>query len=374
MRGSCLRCLVPGLTLLLAAAPLPSAEIDPAAALQELEAMSAKWDAAAYEVGFAPIAIDRITISDRLGVARTYQFLVFRLRNQPPSAEVAGVRAKAYEAVIEEVAKQHDGLAIDHEQGAALAIAGVQGPDAVIVARRQAQVRERTLAIGVTAHDERGTRIHLLGERGADPADGFAFRDLGDPVVGTGATEVRDRVEERLGRRLLTLDEIRAKPLPPYDAAVRGEDGWAAGEVYGVVVFDRLSDLARDFTIEVRGLSNAFRVSWPAGGVERYHEARFLRRAYVLRYRLPGDEYFRDRDRFELAHAGWEWLPSFQRGAQRRTMAQARAFLDAAAAAPGGVDPRAAERFWNWYEEQRGAQVERAGVPSLPDLKANGGR
>lgn len=341
----------------------------------ELEAMVAKWDQGLFELTFEPGTIDRVTLTDRLGETRIFHYLTFRLRNQVTVGGVTPIsQAKGYNEVLAAVAKQYDQAKVASEQGVALTVDGVQGRDGVIVERQDALVRTRAVSIGVLAYDERGSRIHLLGEKGSDPADAFAFRDLGNPITSTVVDAVRERVEEIQGRRLLTPDEIRGRELPPYDAAKRTEEGWAVGELHGVVIFDRLSDFGRKFTLEVRGLSNKFRIHWPEaerGKVENYLESRFQRRAFVLHYALLGDEYFRDRDRFELVKAGWEWLPTFQRNDKRRTMAYSRYFLENITTDKAdSVNSETATRFWNWYDEQRKAQEVREKVPQLPDLKA----
>lgn len=344
-------------------------------AKDELEAMVAKWDHGLYELTFEPGTIDRLLLKDRLGETRVFHYLTFRLRNQVTVGGVTPIsQAKGYNEVLAGIAQQYEQAKIATDDGVALTVDGVAGKDGVIIERQDALVRTRSVSLSVLAYDERGTRIHLLGDKGSDPADSFAFRDLGNPLTSTVVDAVRERVEEIQGRRLLTPDEIRGRELPPYDVAKRTEEGWAEGELHGVVIFDRLSDYGRLFTLEVHGLSNKFRIHWPEaerGKVENYLDARFLRRCFVLRYSLVGDEYFRDRDRFELLRAGWEWLPSFQRNDKRRAMAYARFFLENITTDKAdSVNADTAARFWTWYDEQRGAQEQREKVPQLPDLKA----
>ena len=183
---------------------------------------------------------------------------------------------------------------------------------------------------------------------------------------------MREEVEERADRRLSTVDEIRALKLPPYDAAKVNEEGVAEGEVFGVVLFDRLSLYGDKFTIEVRGLSNKFRVRQPdtaKGEVENYLATRVNRRVYVLHYTRPGDEYYRNLDRFTLEKGGWEWVNTFQRLKQRKSVAYTRYFLGNITDDKNVRQAKIEDELWEYYGDVRTKEFPSAGE-KLPDLKA----
>src|SRR5690606_18788591 len=155
------------------------------------------------------------------------------------------------------------------------------------------------------------------------------------------------------------LEEIRAKELPTYDPSQQDPETFAAvGEVFGVVVFNRLNDHGDAFTIELRGLSNKLRVRKPetaAGAVENYSDTRILRRVYTMSYERPGDEHYRDLDRFELEESGWRWIDTFQRLSKRADMAYVRFFLDNLVDEDGHVQQATEDRFWPYFREARAA-------------------
>ena len=336
----------------------------------ELEKMLSSRDLETFEVTFEALALDRILLKDALGNPHLFHYLAFRVRNKTSSGGALVSQAKGYNDVLAAIAAQYEQAKVDKGNGVALAVETADPKDGVIIERRDAHSAERSLDLSVLASNEHGTRISLLDDPiGSGAQESFNFPDLGQPKQGTPSQYVRDRVEEALGRKLLTVDEIRALKLPPYDATKLGDNGWAAGEVYGVVIFNRLSDYGKHITIQIRGLSNKFRERWPEaeqGKVENYLEARFFRREFVLHYEYPGDEYFRDQDRFELARAGWEWIPTFQRNTQRRAIAYSRYYLNNIASDKGDTLNKGVEdEFWSMYNEVRGRKADK-----LPDLQA----
>jgi hypothetical protein len=360
--------------LALAVFPLAAEERQPSDEFKrdkaELDEMLSKRDLAMFEVSFEPLAMNRVLMVDRAGNPHVFQYLAYRVRNQMAS-DLGGSapisQAKGYNEVLAEVAKQHEEAKITTNNGVALTVAGPEGAENVIVERQDAQAGTRALRLSFLAHDELGTRIKLLdGTDMGTPAGQFDFPDLGDPTRASVLNVVREQAEEAVGKRLLTTQEVLATKLPPFDAAKRTEEGWCTGELYGVAVFNVLSDYGRKWTIEVSGLTNKMRIHWPEterGKVESYIDAKFLRRVQVLRYDHLGDEYFRDRDQFVLTSSSWEWLPTFQRQDKRRAMAYGRFYLANVVTDKGDrVNPEVAKAFWTYYDEQRALS------PTLPDI------
>ena len=56
---------------------------------------------------------------------------------------------------------------------------------------------------------------------GKGPQENFAFNDQGSPHSATVMKLVKEKAEEQEGRRLLTADELRQYPLPPFDGVSR---------------------------------------------------------------------------------------------------------------------------------------------------------
>ena len=335
---------------------------------KQLEEMLTKRNLESYEVSFEPIALDRIVLKDRLGNPRLFNYLAFRIRNQTGNAGIPVSQAKGYNDVLAAIAAQYEQAKVAKEGGVALTVDAAEPKDGMIVERMDARSADRKLDLGVLAFNEHGTRLRLLDDPiGNGPQETFNFPDLGEPLQSTPTQYVRDRVEEALHQKLLTIDEIRALKLPPFDAAKLGADGWPEGEVHGVFIFNHLSEYGKYLTFQVRGVSNKFREHWPdteAGKVPNYLAARFFRREYVLHYGYPGDEFYRDLDTYRLARHGWEWVPTFQRNAQRRIMAYSRYYLDNITTQNSDILNQAVEaEFWPEYNETRAQKGDK-----LPDL------
>lgn len=340
-------------------------------AKSQLEGMLTTRDLEVFEVNFEPLALDRIVIKDRMGQPHLYNYLAFRVRNQVGSTGTPVSQAKGYNDVLTAMAAQYEQAKVSKEGGVGLAVDAAEAKDGVIVERKDARSAERSLDLSVLAFDEHGTRIRLLDDPiGSGPQESFNFPDLGSPLLGTPVAQVRDRVEEALHRKLLTVDEIRARKLMPFDQTKLTEEGWAEGELYGVFIFNHLSEFGKQLTFQVRGLSNKFRERWPVaepGKVENYLDARIYRRTYVLHYEHLGDEYYRDQDHYALQRAGWEWVSTFQRNAQRRLIAYTRYWLNNITAANGDTLNQSIEdEFWPIYNERR----EQVG-DKLPDLQGD---
>ncbi len=346
-----------------------------------LEAMVNSRDMELFEMSFEPLSFDRVTLPDRTGRERVYNYLAFRLRNQvaDKSSKLLS-QAKGYNDVLESITKQYEMAKKVEGNGTRLDIEGIEskegieGNDAIIVQRLDAQTHKKKMSITVLGYDENGARIRLLDEPvGSGQQESFNFPDLGDTARSAIAERVKDKVEEKEGRELYTLDKIRTIELPPYDGTKRQENGWAEGEIYGMAMFNRLTDYGDYFTFEVRGLSNKLRVRWPdteAGKVENYLDMRVFRRVYVLHYDRIGDEYFRELDPFKLTKDGWEWINTFQRNDQRRNMAYARYFLNNITSENDPEQkPNAAveAELWQYYNEVRSQRPEKA--DKLPDLE-----
>ena len=329
----------------------------------KLEAMISSRDVEEFEMNFKPLALDRVLLKDRLGREHLYHYLTFRLRNEiTEDTKQLAQTATRYNEVLQKMANDHEYAKI--EQGVTLKVDGE-----TVLDRSNMRARKRTVPLTVLAYDENGSRIDLLDEPiGSGKQKEFPIPDYGDAVAGSSLERVREKIEEAVGRRLRTADEIRAMQLPPFDAQKVDEEGVAEGEVFGVIIFDRLSDHGDRFTIEVRGLSNKLRVRAPAaepGAVENYANTRILRRVYVLRYERPGDEYFRDHDRFMLAGGGWQWIETFQRLQKRADAAYARFYLDNIADEKGERRTAVEDKFWPYYEGVRANAGDK-----IPDLQS----
>jgi hypothetical protein len=82
----------------------------------------------------------------------------------------------------------------------------------------------------------------------------------------------------------------------------------------------------------------------------------------------PGDEHFRHLDEYELVKGGWEWVNTFQRLHQRKSIAYAKYFLGNITDAKDVRQPKVEEELWEYYDAVRAAKPD-AG-DKLPDLKA----
>jgi hypothetical protein len=352
----------------------------------QLEAMINSRDMELYEMSFEPLNLDRVVLTTRTGKEVVFNYLTFRLRNQIADKTSTPLsKAKGYNDVLAAIQEQYAGIAKSVEDnGVKLQIEGVDRPEGTIVERQNAQIHQKKVSITVYGYDEHGTRIRLLDEPpGSGPQESFNFPDIGEPSWAAVAEKVKDKIEEKESRELWSLDKIRGLELPPYESSQIEKNGWAKGEVYGVAMFHRLSDYGDYFTFQVRGLSNKLRIHWPeteAGKVENYLDARFYRRVWVLHYERTGDEYFRDLDPFILKKSGWEWVNTFQRNEQRRSMAYARYFLENIAnnSTPSPTANQTVEaEFWPYYSQVRQEHPAKpnAPVPDLEaDLKSPGGR
>jgi hypothetical protein len=336
----------------------------------ELEALVSSRDVDLYEVNFQPLDFDEIVLQDRLAEEHVYDYLTFRLRNQVSDAtRVQIAKPSRYNEVLQSIANQFDFAKVSQEGGGKLTIDGVQGPDGVIVERQCLTPHARTVDLTVVAYDEHGSRLSVLQSATPGSETAFDFRDPGDLVSDGVYTQVRDAVEERVDHRLHTVDEIRKMVLPVYDPTKRDAEGVAEGEVYGVILFPRLSVYGHHFTIEIHGLSNKFRIRGvdpQAGQMANYADMRLLRRTMVLHYDRPGDEYFRNLDRFLLTRWGWEWVPAFERLDTRRAMAYATYYLNNIADDQGKLHSDVEKEYWQYYDADR---AQHPGNDKLPDLE-----
>ncbi len=335
----------------------------------ELQKLVESRDTDLYELNFEPLEMDEVSLKDRLGNLHVYTYLTFRLRNEIRDAtkqEIA--KTSRYNEILKAITEQYEGTKVD---GAALSVAGANSAT-VIVDREDLKPRTRKVNLTVIAYNEHGTRIQLLDDPvGSGVQNDFNFPDYGELSRDEVYKRVREEVEERANRRLLTVDEIRVKELPPYDNAVRDEEGVATGEAFGVILFNRLSVYGDNITVEIRGLSNKFRQRMPdskLGEVDNYVATRYLRRVYVLNYLRPGDEHFRHLDRFNLHKGGYIWVDTFQRLGQRKSMAYAKYFSQNITDTKDQRQPAVEDEAWTYYDGVRSAYPD-AGE-KLPDLKA----
>ena len=336
----------------------------------ELEKLVQQRDTELYELAFEPLVMDEISLKDGLGNLHVYSYLTFRLRNEIKDATRSAIaKPSRYNEILKSITEQHEYAKVE---GAKLSIDKVDGPDGVIVDRGNLTSRTRKVNITVIAYNEHGTRIHLLDEPiGSGSHENFNFPDYGERSRDAVFKRVREEVEEVAQRRLLTVDEIRVKEIPPYDANKCNEEGVAEGEIFGVVLFNRLSVYGKKISVEVRGLSNKFRLRAPERKqqeVGNYVESRYLRRVYTIHYHRPGDEFFRHLDEFEMVKNGWEWVNTFQRLEQRKSMAYAKFFLNNITDEKDVRQEKVEEELWQYYDAVRTDNPE-AG-DKLPDLKA----
>ncbi len=346
----------------------------------QLEAMIADRQLDLYELQFIPGKLDRVVFSDRRGRDIVFNYLTFKIRNQAAvDAAQLATRAKGYNEVLQAIAQQYEMAKIDNDGGVKLKIDGVEGQDGIILQRTESKLRTRTVSLTAVVSDEHGSRIRLLDDPpGSGPQEQYAFPDLGEPDSARVIQRILERVEEQEGGKLLSTEALRSFPLPPFDGVTRIEapditspahdtDGWLVGEAHCVLLFPRLSDFGDRFTIQIHGLSNKMRFRQPAieaGKPENYFQTRVLRRTMTLSFDRPGDEFYRDLDRFQLARFGYEWVESFQRTDIRRTAAYARYFLGNISDEKGTLNTTVKDEFWPYYEEERAANDK------LPDLKA----
>ena len=373
---SALTCL--GLPLTAADSGQPTPEF--LAEKAQLEAMVSSRQLDLFELQFIPGKLGRVVVRDRRGVEHVFNYLTFSVRNQATAdAAQLATRAKGYNEVLQAIAQQYEMAKVDSEGGVKLKIDGVDGQDGVVLERTESKLRTRAISITATASDEDGTRIRLLdAPPGSGPQEQYAFPDLGDPTSAKVIQHILEKVEEQEGRKLLSTEKLRAFSLPPFDGVTRIDapniedpahdtHGWFVGEAHAVLLFPRLSDYGDHFTIQINGLCNKMRFRTPAveaGKPENYFQTRVLRRTMVLEFDRPGDEFYRDLDRFELASQGYRWVESFQRTDVKRTIAYAKYYLTNIADEKGTLNGPVQEQFWPYYEDLRAANAK------LPDLKA----
>ena len=335
----------------------------------ELEKLVQQRDTDLYELAFEPLAMDEVSLKDRLGNLHVFSYMTFRLRNEIRDATRPVIaKPSRYNEVLKAITERYE---YAKAEGAQLSVDKVAGADGIIVERQDLKPRTRKVNINVIAYNEHGTRIHLLDEPvGSGSHENFNFADYGERSSDAVFKRVREEVEEVAQRRLLTVDEIRVKELPPYNVGKINEEGVAEGEIYGVVLFNRLSVYGKQITVEIRGLSNKFRVRAPEHKPEEvgnYVAARYMRRVYTVHYNRPGDEFFRHLDEYEMVKGGWEWINTFQRLEQRKNMAYATFFLDNIADDKDKPQEKVENELWQYYDAVREEKPKAA--DKLPDLK-----
>jgi hypothetical protein len=338
--------------------------LDEIAALNQ---MVSSRDLDLYEVSFEPVAMDRIVIKDRLDSEQVFNYLVFRIRNKISDVTVDQVaHAKRYNEILKTIAEQYESAKV--ENNVTLKVDGEE-----VLDRKDLRSRDRVLNITAVAYDENGSRIRLIDDPvGSGVQETYNFPDLGELTRGMAAQKVREKIEEKLSRRLLTIDEIRKLPLPPYDAKKVGPEGTAAGEIFGVMIFNRLSIYGDRFTIEMRGLNNKFRIKKPEVKkveLDKFLDAHYFRRVYTLHYSRIGDEFYEDQNRFILEKQGWEWKDTFQRIDQRSNIAYSSYFVDNIADDKGERNTQIEKEFWPYYSKVRETRPDLS-TTKLKDIEA----
>ena len=375
--------------LLLVTAPLWSAveddlEQDIKEMQKQLEAMETKngRNLDIFELRFFPGPLKQITINDRLGNEHVYYYMTFRVRNPGIGGEnKLETEYTRYNEILQNIANEYENISID---GTTLRVETEREDDdvAVVLKRDELNSAERTVRLSITAYDENGSRIRILDRiPGQGPQEKFNFPDDGVRSVNIGVNRVREKIEEREGKRLLLTSEIAQRTLPVYQPGEMDDETRSTlGEVNGVIVFNDLSVHGDKFEIQIRGLSNKVRNRVPehaSNEIADYWNMRIYRRTYFVKYEREGDEYFRDRDAFDLVDHGWYWRNTFQRIDQRATMAHVPYFLNNLADSKGNENKEMVEKALAYYEavrEQRAELVDEQSNLSdteqdLPDIK-----
>ena len=105
---------------------------------------------------------------------------------------------------------------------------------------------------------------------------------------------------------------------------------YAQGEVYGVILFDRLPTESDRFNLRINGLSSYTRRIEPEHDrdelADYYNTA--CRPRYVIGLDRPGDEYHMGLREITMEQHGWQWVPAFMRLRLRRDTAYATYLLD----------------------------------------------
>jgi hypothetical protein len=334
-------CLALGLGL---AAPVVAEEpVGYEAERAALMALLENRDTDLFELDFKPLELDRIILKDGLGDQEVFHYLTFRLRNRvSDDAEYLSQHATVYNEVLDSIVEEYAGTSKVTQGGAGLVVDDVEALEdkrlATILEREDLKVGTRVVNLSALVTDEHGTRFRLFDPvPGQGPQERFAFDNRGVVVnPGNFYERVRKAVEEEKRQRFYTTHEINGREIPPFDPNLPStyDDGYgmAQGEILGILVFDRFNVYGNHFTITIQGLTNKLRMRWPEelpdGRVEDYFNATVLRRVYQMDVSRPGDEYFRELDKFTTTRSGWAWVETFQRIKQRKAIAYGRYFLE----------------------------------------------
>lgn len=333
-----------GIVAVVAAVCLPAVqaveEMNYEQEIASLEAMvSGERDTAIFELDFQPLNFDRILVRDRLGDNQVFHYLTFRLRNRvADGGDFLATQATVYNEVLDQMMREYGFLRKVTEGGASLVLDDVRALEderlGVILERENLRVRTRSINLTALVFDEHGTRFRLFDEvPGEGPQEDFNFDDRGLRVAKSDFYQrVQEAIEDRYRQRFFAVHDIRGMELPPYEAGLPStfEDGHGMnqGEIFGVIIFDRLNRYGNNFQIHIQGLSNKQRFEWPErlpqGQVEDYFNLRVLRRTFVVEMNRRGDEFFRDRNPFSMDRYGWQWVERFIRLEQRRAIAYSR--------------------------------------------------
>jgi len=344
----------------------------------ELEAMQRSRDMRLYELDFVALGMGRVLVPSRTGIDQPYHYMLFRLRNTvSDDARYLLEHATRFNEVMAAITNEFEGVRLDTTQGPRLVVEDAGNVDdpalADIVSRAELAPRSRQVNITAICEDENGTRFNLFDDQ---VGEGYTFPDMGQTRYGVVYERVRELVEDKLGRRLRSVHELRGMELPPYDPNRLTEEGEAMGEVHGVLIFERLPVEGDTFVVQVQGLSNKLRIQAPEHQSDQladYVNTTVLRRTFVARYARPGDEYYLDLADFTQLSSGWEWRPAFNRLRQRRAMAYATYFLDNVerVSRDGEIlrNEQIEESFWQYYDFER-RELEQRHQQRLESLQA----
>ena len=326
-----------------------------------------------FQLDFQPLDFDRIVVDDRLGNSDVYHYLTFRLRNvvsDTVKPDDISRQRSAFEEVMDGIVDQYENARFETDGGLSLQVNAdnLQPGErelATIVSREDLSVRMRKVRISATVTDENGTRFRLLDAKpGEGDQEAFAFKDQGQTRISSVSIRAHRAIEEKYGRRLFSQNELRGKELPPYQGGEKDDFGMATGEVYGVLIFERLPVDGDHFSVIVNGISNKMRSLVPDHEYQQvgdYVNTRVGRRAYVLQYVRIGDEYALDQKPFVLEQSAWRWVASFQPTDNRRMGAYAKYFLDNIRQSEDGrmvgvgdqSNKRVEAEFWKYYNDIR---------------------
>ena len=326
-----------------------------------------------FQLDFQPLEFDRIVIDDRLGNSAVYHYLTFRLRNVVSDSvkpDDIDRKRSAFEEVMDGIVDQYENARFETDGGLSLEVNADNLPPgerelATIVSREDLSVRTRKVRISAIITDENGTRFRLLDAKpGEGDQEAFAFQDQGQSRISSVSIRAHRAIEEKYGRRLFSQHELRGKELPPVPRWRKDDFGMATGEVYGVLVFERLPVDGDHFSVIVNGISNKMRALVPDHEYQQvgdYVNTKVGRRSYVLELTASVMNTHSTRSPSSSSRAPGVGSPA---SSQQRTASSAptqNTFLDNIRQSEGGrmvgvgdqSNKRVEAEFWKFYNDIR---------------------